>query len=34
LVVLINKEGGSTKGVCVSVAIVVQKDVLVDLSLA
>ncbi len=34
LVVLINKEGGSTKGVHASVAIVVQKDLLVDVSLA
>jgi hypothetical protein len=34
LVVLINKEGGSSKGVCASVAIVVQKDLLVDVSLA
>jgi hypothetical protein len=34
LVVLINKEGGSTEGVHVSVAIVVQKDLVVDVSLA
>jgi len=32
LVVLINKKGGSTKGVHANVAIVVQKDLLVDVS--